>query len=243
MSTTWNGTHGMSIEREIGLAKKEWKTLKEAKASEEEINAAKEIYKTLKTKGITQQATKPKATKLNTTKYEKALRKKLKNIEMLKLKVARWTTQKPNAEQQEKISREAGLIQELVKLTKMPYVPSGITADGKISTAPKSSTSSGKNDVDKDYCHRFQVGKCPDGHNCPHVHEIRPKKSKTVIVASGKKRKFDDVSDDDGGGGDDGVESDANSLESLKAKWKQLKKDGANEDVIKAAKKKYKSAK
>ena len=57
------------------------------------------------------------------------------------------------------------------------------------------------------------------------------------------KPKFDDVSDDDGGGGDDGVESDANSLESLKAIWKQLKEDGANEDVIKAAKKKYKSAK
>ena len=223
-------SHGTSIERDIGIAKKTWKDLKAAAAPESEITAAKEKYKALKLKGTEQQAAKTKASKQDTTKYEKAIRKKLKNIEMLKAKVARWTTQKPNTEQKNKLSREKDLIQELIKITRVPYIPSGVNADGNIIATSTTTAGKGKN---TDYCQRFQRGKCPN-EDCPYLHEIRPSTQKKVVVAMGKKRKFvedeDEVEEKDG-------EAD------LKAQWKKLKADGADANVIKAAKKRYKDSK
>ena len=63
--------HGTSIEREIGLAKKQWKELKASGADASAIATAKENYNSLKTKGTALQAEKKSATKKDTTKYEK----------------------------------------------------------------------------------------------------------------------------------------------------------------------------
>jgi hypothetical protein len=237
--------HGTSIEREIGAAKKALKELKTAGATEEEITQAREKYKELKTKGVTQQAEKKK---VNFTKFEKALRKKLKGIEILKLKVARWTTQRPNAEQLAKIDRYDGLVQELVKLTKQPYLPSGTVSADNFENANATAASAAATttttttpiaeDVEKqEYCFKFQVGKCTVV-DCPHLHEMKPAKKKAV-VPSGTKRKFDGDSDDEDAGDAGTREED---VDTLKAEWKKLKEDGGDKAAIKAAKKKYKKA-
>jgi hypothetical protein len=253
--------HGTSVEREIGSAKKKWKQLKAEGADVDVINKAKEHYKELKKKGANQQlqnkAEKEKVGRKDAKKYEKALRKKLKNIEILKLKVARWTGQKPNSEQQAKLARYDGLVQELIKLTKKPYIAPIVTADKyeKINTTQTTTISTTgttflSTDATKDYCYRFQVGKCPHSSaECLYLHEIKPTNKSTMVIGSGKKRKFGGDEDDDGeeediqenNGKTKGEQKD--NLKELKANWKRLKENSADVAKITEAKKKYKKAK
>lgn len=246
--------HGSSIEREIGLSKKNWKQLKSSGAADADVAAARDAYKALKARGVAEQAARAKSGEKgrrdsggapNTAKYEKSLRKKLRGIEVLKKKVSRWETQKPNAEQLEKLAREKGLIQELIKLTKVPYVPAMVTADG--GAARRNLVAATPLRPNAEYCRRFQSGKCPDGDECQYLHEIRPPKKKAVVPA-GKKRKFDDKDgeQEEKAVPQTGCETDMPAgvdLAVLKAEWKKLKADGADAHAIKAAKKRYKSAK
>jgi hypothetical protein len=249
--------HGSSIEREIGLSKKKWKHMKSSGAAEADVAAARDAYQALKARGVTEQAARAKnggkkTGAPNTAKYEKSLRKKLRGIEVLKKKILRWETQKPNAEQLERLAREKGLIQELVKLTKMPYVPAETTADGStVAPAPRAqpnpdatpAASAARSKAE--FCRRFQSGECPNGQQCQYLHEIRPKKKS--VVPAGKKRKFDDDDDDDEGEAPPPGTINNNNQEidlaALKAQWKKLKADGADALTIKAAKKRYKTAK
>jgi len=124
--------HGTSIEREVGFAKKKWKELKAYGNDETATAVAKKVYNDLKETAKAQQAIAFQKSKESNSKYIKAISKKIKQIEILKLKVARWTTQKPNAGQLEKIAREKSLIKELEKLTGTKYVAGKVSASAPL---------------------------------------------------------------------------------------------------------------